>query len=194
MATLELDRLMDRVRVAIKGIGLPKARDLPSFDQFAKEFRRIDTPAMLGQVTKAVERIDVPKAIQRIDLPKAIERIELPAAIEQRLPRRRRRRRAPMGLVGLIGITVGVVATLALFPPTRRRLRMTMNGIREQVDGLRGDQGWSRDGDRGSVAAGSAGPLMDDPMIPSQPAHYPEGLGSTAATFESSDTTGTERI
>src|SRR5919109_1336532 len=96
VATLELDRLMDRVRVAIKGIGLPKARELPSFDQFAKEFRRIDTPAMLGQVTKAVERIDVPKAIQRIDLPKAIQRIdvpkaiqrvELPAAIEQRLPR-----------------------------------------------------------------------------------------------------------
>ena len=59
---------------------LPKRPQMPSFDDFAKDLRKVDAPAALDQLTKAIERIDIPKAL---------ERIELPDAIEQRLPGRR---------------------------------------------------------------------------------------------------------
>jgi hypothetical protein len=167
VATLEIDPLVNRVRDAVKDLELPTTRDLPSFDEFAKDLRRFDAPKVVDQVTKAIERIDIPKAI---------ERVELPAAIEQRLPGRRRRR-APLGLFGLIGLAVGVVATIALFPPARRRLRVMLDGLREQVDGLRGEQHWSRVDEPTAFPANPTMPLPDDPMIPGRPAPYPDGLG-----------------
>jgi hypothetical protein len=164
---IELDPLVDRVKDAIRDTELPK---LPSFDEFTKDLRKIDASAAVDQVAKAIERIDIPKAI---------ERMELPAAIEQRLPGRKRKRRSPVGLLG-IAVVAGVgLATLALFPPLRRQLRAAFDGLRAQIDGLRGDRHWSRGaGFPVAFPATETAPLQDDPNIPGSPAPYPEGLGS----------------
>jgi hypothetical protein len=171
MAQLELDPLMDRVKHAIRDTELPK---LPSFDEFTKDLRKVDAGAAMDQLAKTIDRIDIPKAI---------DRIELPRAIEQRLPGRKKQRRMP-GLLGIAVIAGLGLATVALFPPLRRQLRSVVDGLRAQIDGLRGDRHWSR-GAGYPVAFPEAEtvPLHDDPMIPGTPAPYPEGLGREA-TFD----------
>lgn len=173
MAQIELDPLVDRVRDAIRDADLPK---LPSFDEFAKDLRKVDAAGAVDQLTKAIEKID---------LPKAIERIELPAAIEQRLPGRKRKRRAPIGLMGIAVVAGLGIATLALFPPLRRQLRVAIDGLRAQIDGLRGERHWSRGaGFPVAFPASETAPVQDDPAIPGSPAPYPEGLGSGDAELD----------
>ena len=169
MATLDLDPLVDRVRDAIRDTELPKRSQMPSFEEFTKDLRKVDPQAAVDQLAKAIERIDIPKAL---------ERIELPPAIEQRLPGRRKKARAPFGLIGLVGAIAVAVATVALFPPLRRRLRAAIDGLSAQVDGLRGERHWSRGaGFATAFPASQTMPVADDPAIPGAPAPYPEGLG-----------------
>jgi hypothetical protein len=171
VAQIELDPLVDRVKDAFRDADLPKRPQLPSFDEFAKDLRKVDAGSAVDQLAKAIERIDIPKAI---------ERIELPPVIEQRLPGRKKRR-APIGLIGVAVIASLALATLALFPPLRRQLRTAFDGLRAQIDGIRGERHWSRGaGFPVAFPESETAPLQDDPAIPGSPAPYPEGLGREA--------------